>query len=174
MRLKGLLAIVALISILGGACATRAGSSQQAASVQPSGSPASAADCHPTQPATTFTPPSPYPKEPAAVYHSAWFGTAALWTMLRPSDRADGRNQKLFWWSADFDATREPEPAISVTGRRLDGSGSFKIGSPGTNATADFGTAMLVGVEFPSGGCWQITGHYRGVDLSYVEWVVND
>ncbi|MDQ1552611.1 MAG: hypothetical protein QOD50_2033, partial [Actinomycetota bacterium] len=144
MRLKGLLAIVALISILGGACATRAGSSQQAASVQPSSSPASAPDCHPTQPATTFIPPSPYPKEPAAVYHSVWLGTAALWTMLRPGDRADGRNQKLFWWSANFDATREPEPAISVTGRRLDGSGSFRIGNPGTNASADFGTAMLV------------------------------
>jgi hypothetical protein len=97
MRLKGLLAIAALILILGGACATRTGTPQQAPSLQPSGSPASASDCRPTRPTPTFTPPSPYPKEPAAVYHSVWFGTAALWTMLRPSDRADGRNQKLFW-----------------------------------------------------------------------------
>lgn len=41
----------------------------------------------------------------------------------------------------------------------------------GTNAIADFGSAMLVGVEFPFAGCWQVTGNYRDASLTYVLWL---
>jgi hypothetical protein len=53
-----------------------------------------------------------------------------------------------------------------VTGRRLDAAGTFSFG-PGTNAGADFGTAMLVGIDVPSVGCWEITGRYHAATLSY-------
>ena len=81
--------------------------------------------------------------------------------------------QKTFWWSADWLPDAEPQPAISVTGTRLDGPGSFR-GDPGTNASAEFGTAMLVGVDIPSGGCWRLTGRYQDAELSYVVWVQGD
>jgi hypothetical protein len=78
-----------------------------------------------------------------------------------------GIPQKTFWWSADWSPDEEPEPAITVVGTRLDGPGSFTFG-PGTNASADFGTAMLVGIDIPTEGCWRLTATYRDRYLSYV------
>lgn len=62
----------------------------------------------------------------------------------------------------------EPAPALTVVGTRLDGSGIFTA-DPATNAERDdFGEAMLVGLEIPSAGCWQITATYDDAVLSYV------
>jgi hypothetical protein len=55
-----------------------------------------------------------------------------------------------------------------VTGTRLDAPGTFVAGNPGTNALADFGSAMLVGVEIPSIGCWEIRAEYKGAVLAVV------
>jgi hypothetical protein len=33
---------------------------------------------------------------------------------------------------------------------------------------------MLVGIEIPTAGCWQITGQYRDASLSYVVRVEGD
>ena len=148
---------------------------------------ASSAPCHVTRPEPAFVPPGPYIPEgrfvaaPPAYYEGAWYGTAHLWTMLDRDGEVwgpwvrqdDGLPQKTFWWSADWVPQDEPEPAITVMGRRLDASGSFRFGDPGTNATADFGTAMLVGIDIPTYGCWRITGRYRGASLSYVVSVVD-
>jgi hypothetical protein len=92
-----------------------------------------------------------------------------VWSNLPRGD--DGLGQKTFWWSADFDVNHEPRPAITVTGQQLDGSGRFVSPAPGTNAGADFGSAMLVGVGVPMAGCWEITATYRRATLSYVAWV---
>ena len=35
----------------------------------------------------------------------------------------------------------------------------------------NFGPAMLVGVDFPTTGCWEITGRYADAELSFVVWV---
>jgi hypothetical protein len=147
----------------------------------------SSAPCHVTRPEPAFVPPGPYIPEgrfvatPPGYYESDWYGSARLWTMLdrdgevwAPLVRQDaGLPQKTFWWSADWVPQDELEPAITVTGRRLDASGSFRFGDPGTNATADFGTAMLVGIDVPTYGCWRITARYRGASLSYVVSVPN-
>jgi len=92
-----------------------------------------------------------------------------VWRHL-PHDAA-GFSQKTFWWSLGYSSAKEPEPAIVVTGKRLDAVGSFNAGDPGTNATADFGTSMLVGVEVPSAGCWSITASYRSAKLTFVAWI---
>ena len=147
---------------------------------------ASSAPCHVTRPEPAFIPPGPYIPEgrfvatPPGYYESVWYGSARLWTMLDrdgevwgPWVRLDaGLPQKTFWWSADWVPQDELQPAITVTGRRLDANGSF-VGGPGTNATADFGTAMLVGIDIPTYGCWRITARYRGASLSYVVSVVD-
>lgn len=139
--------------------------------------------CAVTRPIPIFVPPSPFLASPPAYYQSDWFGSAALWTMINHDGEIwkqsslphnpEGLTQKIFWWSANWPARVELEPAITVVGTRLDGPGVFTY-SPGTNASADFGTAMLVGIDFPSPGCWQLTGRYRDALLSYVVWITDD
>ena len=135
--------------------------------------------CRVTVPTAPFTPPAPAPEEPPAHYDAAWYGSPALWTMLHregetwpglPLDPG-GLGQKTFWWSALWDHTRDFRPAISVGGRRLDAPGEFATTGRGTNASADFGTAMLIGVTIPAAGCWELTGTYRDSSLSFVVWV---
>jgi hypothetical protein len=132
-----------------------------------------------SQPGTAFTPPAPYPPTPPAAYTGQfWYGTADLWTMLRtdgtwtglPQSNA-GYTQKVFWWNQGYDMSAEPTPDLTVTGKRLDGSAPALLASNATDAEADFGQAMLVGIEVPTPGCWQITGHYKGHELSFVVWV---
>jgi hypothetical protein len=107
------------------------------------------------------------------------YGTTDLWTVLRsdgtwsglPID-SKGYTQKVFWWSAHYGAGEGPSPALTVTGKRLGAETGPLIASAATNASADLGPAMLVGVVLPAPGCWQITGHYQGHDLSFVVRVV--
>jgi hypothetical protein len=137
--------------------------------------------CDVTVPDPRFSPPDPDLRTPPAYYGTAWYGTADLWTMLDlngevwgPWVRVDqGLPQKTFWWSVDWVPQDELQPAITVIGQRLDASGSFRFGDPGTNATADFGTAMLVGIDIPTYGCWRITARYRAGSLSYVVSIVD-
>jgi len=137
--------------------------------------------CQLTQPTHPFIPPAAYPA-PARPPDpgTEWFGTARLWTILTRDGEvwdglplgADGLlSQKTFWWSADFDVHTEQKPAITVTGKRLDGPGLLAAPAPGTNAQAEFGSAMLQGIGIPSSGCWRITATYRGASLSYIVWV---
>jgi hypothetical protein len=93
-----------------------------------------------------------------------------VWTGL-PRATDGTLTQKTFWWSADFDVNQELQPAISVSGRQLDGPGRFSSPGPGTNAQADFGSAMLTRVGIPSIGCWRITAAYRRATISFVAWV---
>jgi hypothetical protein len=145
-------------------------------SSSPSPVPSSTAACDVTRPDPVFLAPKPFPRTPPTNYASDWYGSEHLWTMLaHDGERWEGwvaaeppvLPQKTFWWSVDWKPGDEPEPTIIVTGRRLDGPGSFTFG-PGTNASADFGTAMLVGIDIPSYGCWELTARYRLATLSYV------
>jgi hypothetical protein len=88
-----------------------------------------------------------------------------MWEDL-PED--DGRfTQKTFWWSDAYPAKEQPSPPITLTGRRLDGPGSFEAGGRGGGSRGDIGSFMLVGIEIPA-GCWELTATYRGAELSYV------
>jgi hypothetical protein len=181
--------IVAVTALTLGGCAVSArvpvaGPPSRSASNGADTLPALAASprpCAVTRPEPVFMPPAPFLPTPPASYDGSWYGTAHLWTMLHPRGEVwgpwvrqdSGLPQKTFWWSSDWVPQDELQPAITVTGRRLDASGSFRFGDPGTNATADFGTAMLVGIDIPDYGCWQITARYRDASLSYVVSVVD-
>jgi len=137
---------------------------------------ASNAPCEATRPDPVLVPPKPFLPTPPAAYASDWFGSAHLWTMLAHDGEVwkgwvtstpPALPQKTFWWSADWKPGEEPQPTIVVTGRRLDGPESFTFG-PGTNASADFGTAILVGIDIPAYGCWELTAQYRLATLTYV------
>jgi hypothetical protein len=125
-----------------------------------------------------FTAPEPYSQNAPFEYHF-WFGSKNLWTML-PKDgiwyalphNPEGYTQKVFWWRDGYVWTEEPEPELIVTGERLDAPVPPLIASKATNAYAsDIGSAMLVGVDLPTLGCWKITGEYADAELSFVVWV---
>lgn len=135
--------------------------------------------CSVTRPVPAFVPPSPYPAAAPPLYESEWFGSEALWTMVERDGGVFGPQAitlgvKTLWWSSDWPGMRaEPEPAITVVGTRLDGPGSFTVDDATNAYREDFGEAMLVGVEFPTAGCWQLTARYGDAVLSYVV-LVND
>ena len=131
--------------------------------------------CGSTVPTASFVPPSPYPARPGADSPLVWYGDEHLWTFLEPNGQVWHRgvagahtfSRKTFWGSVDWSPAAESQPAISVRAEMVDGSSPVSFG-PGTNATAEFGTLMLVGVDLPGPGCWRVTGSYRGAELSYV------
>jgi hypothetical protein len=91
------------------------------------------------------------------------------WSSLPHSDA--GYTQKVEWWRQGYNMGDEQTRKLTVTGRRLDAAASPLVASSATNAAADFGASMLVGVDIPTLGCWEITGHYEGHELSFVVWV---
>lgn len=125
-----------------------------------------------------FTAPEPY--SPNSPFDSNfWYGSHALWTDL-PKDgiwyalphNLEGYTQKVFWWREGYIWNQEPQPNLIVTGERLDAPAPPLVVSQATNAyAADIGSAMLVGVDFPTLGCWKITGKYADAELSFVVWV---
>jgi hypothetical protein len=136
------------------------------------------ADCPVTVPQDPpFVPPSPY--DQLGFDGDFWHGSNSLWTAV-PLDgtwrglpyNPDGYTQKVFWWRDGYSISEEPAPPLAVTAERLDGKAPSVTGSRATNASAgDIGSAMLVGVDFPTPGCWKITGKSGEVELSFVVWV---
>lgn len=130
-----------------------------------------------TQQDPAFIPPSPY--DALGFEGGFWYGSNSLWTAVRQDGiwwglphNPGGYTQKVFWWREGYVWTEEPEPDLIVTGERLDAPAPPLIRSKGTNAYArDIGSAMLVGVDLPTLGCWKITGKYGETELSFVVWV---
>jgi len=124
-----------------------------------------------------FIPPAPYDALGYKGYF--WFGFNSLWTSIPNDgvwsglpDNPEGYTQKIFWWHDGYVWDQEPEPNLIVVGERIDESAPPLSVSRATNAYADdIGSAMLVGVDFPTLGCWKITGKYSDVELSFVVWV---
>lgn len=103
-----------------------------------------------------------------------WYGSETLAVMLRPEGIWRGMGSqyryrdKLFWWSHGFKPGLESN--LRVSAKRVDGESPPAWVSRTTNAGSgdDSWWAMLVLVEFPSAGCWEITGDYLGQRLSFV------
>jgi hypothetical protein len=129
--------------------------------------------CPVTRPYQTgrFVPPAPYWTKELDT-GQFWFGTDGLWTAL-PIDGVWERPSfaKLFWWRQFYDNYREPRPKLIITGKRLDSLAPNVKADRATSAFAPPRSAMLIGVELPIAGCWQITGHYEDDELTFVAWV---
>jgi hypothetical protein len=108
-----------------------------------------------------------------------WFGSEHLWTALQTNGvweglphNPEGYTQKIMWWSSHYVLKDELEPALVVFGRRLDAEAPPLKFYGATNAFADdIGDAMLTGVDFPTIGCWEITGQYKKTGLTFVVWI---
>lgn len=109
-----------------------------------------------------------------------WFGSDKLWTDLRADGTWQGLphytpestsfRQKLFWWRQGYDWLAEPNPFLKVTGRRLDAPAQALASSQanGSYRHEDWESFMVVGIDIPTYGCWQITGRYGDDELTYV------
>lgn len=136
--------------------------------------------CPVTQPPEeAFIPPEPFRQEP---YPGQFFyGNNDLWTAINqtwyalPYNEGYGYVQKLFYQREGYFWLDEPEPALTVTGRKIDPDSNVEqtlTASRATNGyTAEDGSFMLVGVDIPSLGCWEITAQYLDTSLTYTIWV---
>ena len=127
-----------------------------------------------------FVPPPPYlSKAPTGMF---WHGTDELWTLLHADGTWAGLphytphdptfRQKLFFWREGYDWRAEPQPPLTVTGRRLDAPAPLLMADRANNGYwDDWKSFMVTGINLPTLGCWEITGHYEGHDLSFLVWV---
>lgn len=123
---------------------------------------------------------APKPLSPAAPWPGMfWYGSEGLWTALKTDGvweglphNPEGYTQKIMWWSDRFSLEDEQQPALVVSGHRLDATAEPLKFYGATNAMAeDIGEAMLTGVDFPTLGCWEITAQYKKTDLTFIVWV---
>ena len=104
----------------------------------------------------------------------AWYGSESLAVMLPE----DGQWQvtapdaqiavKLFVWSIGFKPGMERNLSVRVE-PVAGGANDAKVRGV-TNAEAESlgGWTMLVGIDFPSAGCWRLALDYLGQSLSFV------
>ena len=126
-----------------------------------------------------FVPPEPAPTE-APYDDMFWHGHAQLWTMLPKNGvwqdlplSDDGYGQKLWWWAPGYDFQEEQEPIFELLAKPLERVGEQFVFEQSTNANGgELGSAILIGVNFPYAGCWEVIGTYRGESLSYVIEIV--
>jgi hypothetical protein len=127
-----------------------------------------------------FVPPPSYETDDPNETFS--YGTDALWTRLPVDGTWRGLphytpnhpsfRQKLIFGRLGYDPVEDPQPPLTVTGRRLD-----TLAPPLTSDRANNGWVhqnqpfMVTGINLPTLGCWEITGHYKDQDLTFVIWV---
>ncbi|SRR5579862_1001751 len=128
-----------------------------------------------------FVPPPPYLAK-APTPKTFWYGTDELWTLLPADGTWAGLphytpndptfRQKLFFWHEGYNWRAEPQPSLTVTGRRLDAPAPPLMSDRANNGyREDWKSFMVTGINLPTLGCWEITGHYEMRDLTFVVWV---
>jgi hypothetical protein len=125
-----------------------------------------------------FIAPAPYSATPPWP-NQFWYGSKSLWVALPTNAiwsslplNPEGYTQKIPWWRDGYVWDVEPEPPLLVTGERLDDQAPpLNASTANGSYAADMGSAMMMGVDFPTLGCWKITGKYKDAELSFVVWV---
>jgi len=103
-----------------------------------------------------------------------WFGTEkfaivlprdGVWPTTKPGHRI---SVKLFWYVDGFEPGLEREFEAKI--RRLDnGPNDAKISRTTNAGGPSLGAwTVLTGIDFPSEGCWEISGNFRGKTLVFV------
>jgi hypothetical protein len=167
-----LLALVTLLLLTQASLAQHSAQQSQTATRDvPETCPVTKASDHP------FIPPWPYPKVPYP--GGSWFGTDRLW--ISPPEDGTWRGlghytpndptfrQKMQWWRQGYDYHTEPKPKLKVTGKRLDATAPPLMAE--ANNVIGPPPSMMVGMNIPTLGCWEITGHYEDDELTFVVWL---
>ena len=168
MSLTPLLSLLCLLSLF-----SLASAQDHPATAAPDSCPVTKAATHP------FVPPPPHPAKPSV--SSFWFGTERLWTSLpvsgtwrlghyTPDDPTF--RQKLFFWRQGFNPHTDLQPRLTVSGKRIDTKAPpLQADGPGNNGWTNDDQFIVTGINFPTAGCWEVTGHYGQDELTFVVWV---
>lgn len=132
--------------------------------------------CPVTKPASQFVPPWGYPAKPCV--DQFWFGTDRLWTVLpgtgtwRLGHYTSGEpafREKLAFCRQGYDPHVEPQPDLTVSGRRIDSrAGPLQSDGKGSGSWTKNNRFIMTGINFPTTGCWEITGRYENDEITFV------
>jgi|SRR5215469_3956641 len=128
----------------------------------------------------SFIPPAPHPAKPFP--GEFWFGTDRLWTALPVAGMWSGLphytakdptfRQKLPYWREGYNPHSEPQPNLTVSGKRIDSKAPpLQTDGKGNGVWTDHDELIMTGINFPTTGCWQITGRFDDDELTFVIWV---
>lgn len=142
--------------------------------------PAPPNSCPVTKPADhPFVPPAPYPMKLST--EQFWFGSDRLWTSLPVTGtwrlghytaEDPTLRQKLPFWRQGYDPHAEPDPNLTVSGKRLDAPATpLQSDGKGVGSWTKTDSFIMTGLNFPTAGCWEVTGHYGDDELKFVVWV---
>jgi hypothetical protein len=137
-------------------------------------------DCPVTRPTDgEYTLPPPHkPSEPGGLVFL--YGSDALFTQLYSDGRwrgiksATGTRNKSAWFRQDAEWGDEYPYQLVVTAKRIDVDGPMLTVPRVTNMIVGKEAeelAMLIMLELPERGCWQVSGNYKSDYLSFVVWV---
>src|SRR5688572_1406910 len=120
--------------------------------------------------ATTVAPTRAFAEPSPSLATRFWYGSEGLAVWLDRDGTWQGMRDKLFWWREGYNGATETRPRLTVTARRLDGEAPPVHVPRATNAHHEVfgGWSMLMMLEFPTAGCWEVTGRYKGQTLSFV------
>lgn len=106
-----------------------------------------------------------------------WYGTDALYTNLASDGRwrgiksKSGSRDKSVWFRKDAQWLDEVPYQLRVTFRPLGEAGPMFTVPRVTNAIMGKEVAMMLMLEFPTPGCWEVTANYKDAHTSFVTWV---
>jgi hypothetical protein len=127
-------------------------------------------------PENRFTPPPP--ARPSDQHSERfWYGSDSLYTELFSDGRwrgiksPTGSRDKSFWYRKDAQWLNENPYELKVTYRQLSAAEPMFTASGVTNAILRKQVAMLLMLELPTRGCWEVTGSYKNAHVSFVTWV---
>jgi hypothetical protein len=76
------------------------------------------------------------------------------------------------WWRQGVDWRSDGASKLKVTGRYLNSLAPPLVAEVAAPArTKDGDSYVLVGINFPTLGCWEITGRYDDDELTFIVWV---
>ncbi|MBB6092488.1 hypothetical protein HNQ60_001366 [Povalibacter uvarum] len=108
------------------------------------------------------------------------YGTDALFTQLASDGRwtgiksATGTRNKSAWFRKDAQWGDERPYQLVVTAKRIDANRPMITVPRVTNMLVgkeQQEVAMLLMLELPERGCWEVTGNYKSDYLSFIVWL---
>ena len=96
---------------------------------------------------------------------AVWLPSDGNWSGMGPKHHY---RDKLWWWRRGYDAHKEPAPDLMLQATRLDGDALPVWVDNATNAYGEGWSRMLMALEFPTSGCWEVNARYREEQLTFV------
>jgi len=102
---------------------------------------------------------------------AAYASINGVWTGLGPNHNY--RN-KWWWWREDHKAGSDRGPELVITASRLDKPAPFVKNTQAKDGYANDWDSIIVLMEFPAPGCWEMTGSSHDHELKFIFKVGED